>query len=989
MPRTRDSASGEPDTVRPRAAGKSLSSDEPAAGVTRWPDGLDADAATTLGTAAEIKAEVARLRRAYDMFLSEETLSPAPIRDAQALRDWQVRDAEDDIDDPEMVDDADFAAVTLPDYRPAGQIHYRHYIEAPTSGRGVTHLCFGSVDYEAAVYWNGQLVGGHKGYFAKFSIDISHLLGEQVRVHQLDVVVRRADDRVEWDGALAALNHGDAHGKGLGSVVGDRVTAGAGLLGEVTVEYRPEIWIDDLWATGDPDGQTASVTVTLMNTAEVLVSATLECRIRPRNAAGPKVTSSLSVDLTAKGTSEHRLVVPVADARIWRPTSPWLYWVDINIRVDEQVVDGKRTRLAFRTFERSGDGTLLLNGDPYFLRGTTTIGCLWEAAWRGDEEAVTAQLLLVRALFANTLRVHVHVLPEIVYDCADRLGILIYQDAPWQWPCFEPVSHALDEEIGQIAELARHVRGHPSVVVLSLSNEMHMAEPLHQSDLEYLQRAQQIATDLAGGLVLVQDHTGPDRPRDLVCSVHEYPGYFVGTARSEVDVLSEVQGDHRVVVSEYGAGAIESWAALAQLVKASEPGDGESQGWPVTPEDPWTVEGLGDHVLAETLSHTQRVIGRRLSWRDYHDASNEHQARVLLYQTGALRRDRDRVSGAIQHFLRYPAILPYNPWCDLAIVDAAGVPTAGFGALREAFRPVALDIVAGGSRAYAGAEVGFVPWIYNDLPESMACRVQWKWGSFEAGTVLAEGELEANIPPTSSVRLDTIDVSVPGATRAPEGVRLVATLLVNDQRWCSRTSKLEVIEWPQPLEQQVEVIGDRSDAKSRLGSFGVTVCKFGNPEPAQRTILVSPGTALADDETKQLHQAAAEGARVVLLERPPGEVLRWLDPLRPPLVIDGGPCEIVQPEYSLRTSGLSLSDLTNWATFDGRVVDHPLLGVDTRTTPRWASCGDHLSLSAVHEYVIGLGSVVICQALIWHSLANEPSAWRLLCHLLNKPTRRI
>lgn len=917
---------------------------------------------------------------------------PAQVtaRDIQPLSKWLARNVSDCSSAPIGADESSFEPVALPDYRDTGQVHYRHQVVSPELDKGcVAFLKFTAVDYEADVFWDGERIGSHRGYFAPFSFEITSLLGAPGTTHQLDVVVRGARDWVVWDGALGAENHGDAHGKGLGSVVDGQLAAGTGLLGDVTIEYADALRIGSVNVVGDAEALTAHVTTSVVNSAERSARLTVRCRVNPRNGSGVEVEASVCIEVAGGATVQVDFDVRVPDGSIWNPESPWLYWADVELCNDGTVVDSSRMTLAFRAFTRGDDGSFHLNGHPIFLRGTTTIGCLWEAAWSGDEEAVIRQLLLVKALFANTLRIHVHVLPELVYDCADRLGILIYQDAPLQWHCFDRIADRVEEELQQVDELALRVRHHPSVVILSLSNEMHMDETLHDADSTYLARAVERTVKVAPGMVLVQDFTGPDRPHSLAWSIHEYPGYFVGTARSEIGALEARTSGSRVVVSEYGVGALESWQAMRKL--ASDHGDTQDSTTlvPTAPESTWTTEGMGDHVLAESLRNTQKLVGRHFTWREYHEASNRYQAFALRHQTATLRRDRERVSGVIQHFLQNPATVPYNPWVDLAIIDRAGIPTLGFDALREAFRPLALDIVTCGPRAYEDSTVQFTPWIFSDLPELTSCLLSWRWESSEPEHDSMIGETRVDVPSHSSVRFETIQLPVPYWIRVGQTATLTAQIYVGDRAWCSNTNVVNVCESLDSPELNVEVLGDVLGASQRLSRFGVAVSEFDGHEDNGGVILVTPRVDLTEPDLEDLLNAASAGARVVLLERPSGETMPWLDPRYPPQVAGGSPSEFVQPEFSLAESGIVTGDLSDWTTRDGRVVEHPLIAVDTRTSPRWASCGPHLSLSAVHEFVVHHGSIIVCQSLVWQTLESEPIAWLLMRHMLTKMTRKI
>ncbi|QJU55040.1 hypothetical protein SCB71_18465 [Herbiconiux sp. KACC 21604] len=953
-------------------------------------DTLDWNAPHTISTGEELAAEVARLGAAADLPAAFDDTSTRAGRELH----WEVRSLEafasnDGVPAGDAPADGAFAPVELPHTAIAPFLHFRSTARELEALGETLNLTVGAADYETWVFVDGVELARHRGYFAPFSARFDRAGRDEV---QIDIVTRRAVDEVTWDGTDSAPNTGDAHGKGLGSVCEGLPTAGTGLLAPVRLEALPAIGITDAWCrlrdaavvveveleAGSTTGAGAESAASA--NAEADATATLHAVLR--SASEDTVLAETGTELaSAAAAGRHTLTLDASALPEWSPVTPGLFVLEIEVRQAGAVLDRHTQRTGVRRFERLADGSLELGGTPLFVRGTTTIGDLWEPAWSGDRELLLERLLELRALNANVLRVHVSVLPDLFYRCADELGILIYQDAPLQWHCFEPVRDDLDPEVEQVAELLRLVRRHPSVVVLSFPNEMHMWEPFHDSDVEFVTRAAQRVEELGHSLLVVQDHSGPTRPQVTPQSFHEYPGYFDGTSASTFSAIAFEGEGTKAIISEFGAGGAPSWEALQRTARAHRI-DETPFPLPASPSEAWHAEPARTHVIGGTMDLLQRAVGRHDDFESTRAASQAHQARVLSRQAGRIRRDRAASNGCIQHYFRQPTDYLYNSWFDLAIVDAAGEPTAAFQALREAYRPVAAELLGVPERVFEGADVRGTLWLYNDLAESVELRAEWTVTRDGAPISAGGGELSRLVEPHTSLDAGAV-VFAEGVEPGRHEVEL--TLHLGGREYTRLRTAFEARAQLTPLDLEVAVLGDVEGFALRTGGWLGDVVPW---TAGAATVVVTPGTPL-DDETRQtLIERVARGGRLVLLERPAGEDVGWTSPSVSAVIAGDLHTELAHAEFSLLDSGLRTDDLSRWPTHDGRVVTHPVLAADGRQSPGWASTGPRLQYWAVQEFKNRYGSTVVCQAHVWDSVA-DPAASALLRHLLAKPARVI
>ena len=169
------------------------------------------------------------------------------------------------------------------------------------------------------------------------------------------------------------------------------------------------------------------------------------------------------------------VTIPISNAHLWSPEDPFLYELVVNTGGDDA-----RTRFGLRTFTTDpATGRALLNGKPYFLRGSNVcIYRFFEDAARGslpwDRAWVRTLHQRFKEMHWNSLRYCIGFPPELWYEIADEEGILIQNEFPiWyggaknQWPTGITPEHLAIE----FTEWLREQWNHPCVVIWDAQNE--------------------------------------------------------------------------------------------------------------------------------------------------------------------------------------------------------------------------------------------------------------------------------------------------------------------------------------------------------------------------------------------------------------------------------------------------------------------------------------------------------------------------------------
>lgn len=203
--------------------------------------------------------------------------------------------------------------------------------------------------------------------------------------------------------------------------------------------------------------------------------------------SGDANASSLTVKvreaLTGKSVSEQELPIvqvhkgvetsvdlelAIPGMRPWSPEDPFLYEAEVRTEFDSVKI-----RFGMRSLKFDGQGRALLNGMPYYFRGTNvTIYRFFEDSQRGglpwDTAWVRKLHRKIKSMHWNSMRYCIGFPPAFWYRIADEEGILIQDEYP-RWQTDRGDTGQLKKEFAVwIHERANH----PSLVIWDASNEI-------------------------------------------------------------------------------------------------------------------------------------------------------------------------------------------------------------------------------------------------------------------------------------------------------------------------------------------------------------------------------------------------------------------------------------------------------------------------------------------------------------------------------------
>ncbi|MBT1687142.1 glycoside hydrolase family 2 protein [Dawidia soli] len=337
------------------------------------------------------------------------------------------------------------------------------------------YLRFEAVFYKAQAWLNGQKVGGHEGGYTPFELDITAALkGENT----LALQVTNAWDTTTIPGAKTRIADTDENTGQLFPWINY-----GGITREVYVIVRPEVYLQNVKITTDPDltRKTAKVSlaVHVRNTGGRAAKPAVQIALY---RAGNKVPVKMSVkvpEVPAGATTvvQAEAVLPAKEVKLWYPDDPVLYQAEIITGTDTL------SRM-FGIRQVAVQGTqLLLNGEPIRMGGCNRP--LDYPGYGSMDPAVVLEkdLTLIKNGSMELSRISHYPVSTQLLDWADAHGLLIIAEAGnWQLTPRQMADPAMRARYqAQLREMMERDWNHPSVIAWSVGNEYHSHKPEGQA----------------------------------------------------------------------------------------------------------------------------------------------------------------------------------------------------------------------------------------------------------------------------------------------------------------------------------------------------------------------------------------------------------------------------------------------------------------------------------------------------------------------------
>ncbi|MET1051688.1 MAG: sugar-binding domain-containing protein [Mycetocola sp.] len=372
-------------------------------------------------------------------------------------------------------------------------------------------LRFGAVDYRAVVWVNGQRVGSHEGGHTPFSLDITDAVNPD---GDSDVVVR-----VEDDPADVAQPRGKQDWREHPHVIWYHRTSG--IWQPAWLESVPTLAVDWIHWRSDLSEARVYARIGLSTTPVGGASVDIELRHGETLLARTTVhaaTAETEVVLSMAGQANGQAY----EELLWSPENPNLIDAVITVADGAGGSDVVSSYLGLRsaTVDRR---LFLLNDRPRYVRSVLSQGYWPESHLAAPSaDALRDEVQLIKDLGFNATRVHQKFEDPRFLFWADRLGLMVWAEAPATFT-FTPIS--AERTVREWLEVVRRDFSHPSIVTWVPLNEswgvQHIA---HDDRMLHYARALVHLTKALDPTRPVVSNDGWEQADTDILAIHDYEG---------------------------------------------------------------------------------------------------------------------------------------------------------------------------------------------------------------------------------------------------------------------------------------------------------------------------------------------------------------------------------------------------------------------------------------------------------------------------------
>ncbi|MDO4318983.1 MAG: glycoside hydrolase family 2 TIM barrel-domain containing protein [Bacteroidales bacterium] len=437
---------------------------------------------------------------------------------------------------------------------------YTRDLTIPQSAEGQRiYLKFDGAANSSAIAIDGKTVATHIGAYSPHIADITPYVNAG-RTHRLSVTVDNADRDIPPYSADFTFMGGLYRDAGLMIVPATHLDISAGPSEGFTAVSRQNA--DGSWNLG--------LTGTMVNDAAERSKVTLTITIADEN--GHEIARK-DKKFDIKGHSGTPFAITIDnlnDIVPWSPEQPALYRVNAVVSRDGRETDHTQSHVGFRTCGFDDKGRFILNGKPYKLRGMCRHQDQYPMGTALSDEQHRRDMQMIKNMGANFVRISHYPQDDAVLEMCDRLGLIAWEEIPVIDHVPESEQFADNCET-MLREMIRAHRNHPAVVMWGYMNEILLRMPSDNRD-ETMRRTTALARRLEKA-VRDEDPTrlstmafhGSDVYHDAglsditdVKGWNLYQGWYGGELDGFEQFLDRQHSehpDHRIIVSEYGAGS--------------------------------------------------------------------------------------------------------------------------------------------------------------------------------------------------------------------------------------------------------------------------------------------------------------------------------------------------------------------------------------------------------------------------------------------------
>ncbi|MFQ5639254.1 MAG: glycoside hydrolase family 2 TIM barrel-domain containing protein [bacterium] len=434
----------------------------------------------------------------------------------------------------------DWSAVTVPgvfDFE--GEVVFKRsfLVDSSFAGRTLKLAALG-INNRCTVFVNDHFIGGHEGGYTSFNLNVEN---EAVNIggeNEIRIIV----DNKRFPRTGLPLKHNPKIVYNYGGIFRDIYIVGVDSLSIRYVQLSR--YFTDDYARCRIALRTfleTSASFSEIDTASIAVLVELRDPVKSTRIAYSQ-SGRFRVD---RDKLYMETDLEAAHFKLWEPDVPKLYELTVTLKTQKGLQDGVVLRTGFQEFAISDSG-FVLNGKPFTIKGLDWYEDFPHFGPTAGWETVREEVLRIKELGANAIRV-VGTPPHPYFlDLCDELGLVVFEEMPLS---VVPDIRFLDDNFAAFLEdyflemIARDTH-HVSLVGWGLGNDLEVDKP---GTNRFIRKSGALVRELSHQLVYLvgRDNSVLTAPVDF-CVLERYPGDLVA---GQEDVVLTTQSSKPYLLS--------------------------------------------------------------------------------------------------------------------------------------------------------------------------------------------------------------------------------------------------------------------------------------------------------------------------------------------------------------------------------------------------------------------------------------------------------
>lgn len=327
------------------------------------------------------------------------------------------------------------------------------------NGRILLH--FEGAGQKTDVYVYHTKVGSHTGGYDEWTVDITEAVEAFKKTEVFKTQFKetiplsiRCDNSRDLEMIPSDLSDFNVYG---------------GLYRYLNLVYTPAVSIEKLFVqshlSSDRKSATVQVRGRIYNPGNAEKAA---ITLHLKDQAG-KVIRTVRKDLSLSTATANITSFTVKAPRVWSPDKPVLYTIEaeLNSGAGKHRISEKT---GFRQFEFKEHGPFFLNGERLLIKGTHRHEDHAGVAAAMTENQIRQEMLMMKDMGVNFIRLGHYQQSRIVLDLCDSLGIMVWEEIPW---CRGGLGGDIykDQARRMLTNMIEQHYNHPSIIIWGLGNE--------------------------------------------------------------------------------------------------------------------------------------------------------------------------------------------------------------------------------------------------------------------------------------------------------------------------------------------------------------------------------------------------------------------------------------------------------------------------------------------------------------------------------------